>query len=573
MKRLVWVVLGWSLLANVHRAEERGLLSTLAGTGQPGYAGDGGPAAQARLKEPFHLTQDRHGNVYIAESGNHCIRKIDGRTQAITTIAGTGQPGYTGDGGPARQATFREPYAVVVDDHDHLFIVDRLNAAIRRIDARTGIITTIAGTGQRGSSGDGGPATQARLVEPNDCYLDGKGGLLIADVSDWRIRRVDLGTGIITTFAGVGVIRERAKRAPAEQDGMLAREACLPGARAVCTDSQGRVYICLREGNAVRRVDHQGRITTVAGTGVQGYSGDGGPARQATLNGPKGIRCDGFGNLLIVDAENNAIRRVNPETGVISTVAGGHRGSDGDEGPASHAGLAQPHGCITDFSGSLLIADTLNHRIRRVAPPANLPLVFREDFEHGAGHWRPTDANAWRIEDTPQGKVYSLYKQSQFQPPYRSPFNFSLRQEIYVGDFALEGRVQSTVKDYPHRDMCMIFGYQDPSHFYYVHFGKRTDDHANQIFIVNGAPRVKISTRTTAGTNWDDAWHQVKMVRRLAEGSILVYFDDMQAPVMEATDRTFLWGQVGIGSFDDLGRWDDVILHGIRVNPPPAAKP
>ncbi len=199
------------------------------------------------------------------------------------------------------------------------------------------------------------------------------------------------------------------------------------------------------------------------------------------------------------------------------------------------------------------------------AASGELPVLFREDFEQGAAQWEPTDPKAWKVLDTPQGKVYSQFQQSKYQPPYRSPFNIALRKEISASDFVFEARLQSTVKDYPHRDMCLVFGYQDPSHFYYVHLGKKTDDHANQIFIVKGAPRTKISTRTTPGTNWDDAWHHVKIVRRVVDGTIAVYFDDMQNPIMTATDKTFTWGQVGVGSFDDTGNWDDLVLRGRKV--------
>jgi hypothetical protein len=199
------------------------------------------------------------------------------------------------------------------------------------------------------------------------------------------------------------------------------------------------------------------------------------------------------------------------------------------------------------------------------AVAADLPLLVKEDFEAGAARWQPTDAKAWKVVSTPQGKVYSLFQQSDYKPPHRSPLNFSLLKTVVVGDFVLEAKVQSTVKDYDHRDMVMVFGYQDPAHYYYVHFGKKTDDHANQIFIVNDAPRLKISTKTTPGTPLDDAWHHVKIVRVVADGQIEVYFDDFKSPAMTASDKTFAWGQVGVGSFDDTGNYDDVVLRGVAV--------
>jgi hypothetical protein len=201
-----------------------------------------------------------------------------------------------------------------------------------------------------------------------------------------------------------------------------------------------------------------------------------------------------------------------------------------------------------------------------------LPLVFQDDFSKGAGHWAPSDPGAWKVIDTKEGKAYSQFKQSSYKPPFRSPFNFALVKDLVVSDCVLEGKCQSTTKDYPHRDMCLVFGYQDPAHFYYVHLGKRTDDHANQIFIVNGAPRVKISTKTTPGTPWDDGWHTVRVVRRVEDGSIAIYFDDMKTSVMTANDKAFTWGQVGVGSFDDTGNWTDIKVYGTKTTRRPSAR-
>ncbi|MCS7047068.1 MAG: hypothetical protein NZO58_11990, partial [Gemmataceae bacterium] len=194
----------WAAAAAPWDDIQAGTITTVAGTGTKGYGGDGGPALKAQLDQPFHCEIDAHGQLYIAEAGNHCIRKVNLQTGIITTVAGTGKAGYTGDGGPATAATFNEPYSVVADADGNLYIADRLNAVVRRVDGKTGMVTTIAGTGVKGYSGDGGPGTKAQLREPNDAVLDGRGGLLIADVADWRVRRLDLKTGIITTFAGVG---------------------------------------------------------------------------------------------------------------------------------------------------------------------------------------------------------------------------------------------------------------------------------------------------------------------------------------------------------------------------------
>ena len=336
-----------------------GIITTVAGTGERGYAGDGGAAASALMSEPFMCAFDAAGNLYVAEAMNHCVRRVDAATGGITTIAGTGTEGYSGDGGPATAATFNQPYSLQVDGNGDVYVVDRLNYVIRRIDAATGVISTVAGTGESGYGGDGGPGTAAQFREPNDCFLDGRGGLLIADVQDQRIRRLDLASGVITTFAGNGA-KERGG------DGLPATEASILGARAVCMDGAGNTYIAEREGNGIRKVDADGVMSTLAGTGEFGYAGDGGPALTATWGGPKAIRCDHAGNLLVVDTENHAIRRIDAATAIVTTIAGGRLGGDGDGGAAVEAAMDRPHGCDVDADGNIYIADSNNHRVRVV---------------------------------------------------------------------------------------------------------------------------------------------------------------------------------------------------------------
>jgi hypothetical protein len=194
---------------------------------------------------------------------------------------------------------------------------------------------------------------------------------------------------------------------------------------------------------------------------------------------------------------------------------------------------------------------------------AELPVIYQDDFENGADHWTPTDAAAWKVKTSDAGKTYSQHgKKSNYKPPHRSPFNISLLNDVTAGDFVYDAKVLSTHEDYGHRDACLVFGYQDAGHFYYVHFGRKTDDHANQIFIVNGADRKKISTKTTKGTPWDEKWRQVRIRRNAASGSIEVFFDDMSTPVMTAVDKTFPSGRFGLGSFDDTTDWDDVVIRG-----------
>jgi hypothetical protein len=190
-------------------------------------------------------------------------------------------------------------------------------------------------------------------------------------------------------------------------------------------------------------------------------------------------------------------------------------------------------------------------------------VVYEDSFEKGADNWEPMDKAIWTLRQKDGNYVYSQFKkESKYKPAVRSPVNIALLKNNDVGDFTLTAKVLSTHKDYGHRDAVLVFGYQDASHFYYVHLGKETDDHANQIFIVDGKPRTKISTKTSKGTPWDEKWHTVKIVRRVGDGTIDIYFDDMKTPVMTATDKTFAHGRIGIGSFDDTTDWDDIKLVG-----------
>jgi len=198
-----------------------------------------------------------------------------------------------------------------------------------------------------------------------------------------------------------------------------------------------------------------------------------------------------------------------------------------------------------------------------------LPILVREDFEKGAERWEFSDPNAWKIEETPKGKVLSLFEKTTPKTPHKSPSAIALLKDVSVGDFILEADVQSTVKRYPQQDLCLIFGYQDNDHFYYSHLAKKTDKANNQIFIVNGADRAMISLRTSQGTDWGDDWVHVKVVRKVADGTIEVYWDDMTTPVQTAQSRTFVWGRVGLGSYDDLGNFDNVVLRGTKAGPDP----
>ena len=219
--------------------------------------------------------------------------------------------------------------------------------------------------------------------------------------------------------------------------------------------------------------------------------------------------------------------------------------------------------CLLGMSHSTLMAAEAPEML------LGMPLLYRDDFSaEEAANWEPSDPKAWKLEMQGENRVFSQFAQSKVKTPVRSPFNRCVLKDVIVGDFVLDLKFQSTARDYPHRSLCLFFGYQDPAHMYYVHFGQRTDDHANQVFIVNNEPRTKISTKTTEGTPWDNEWHHARIVRKVDSGLIEVYFDDMETPAMTANDKTFTWGQVGIGSFDDTGHFDDVRVYGLKVSKP-----
>jgi DNA-binding beta-propeller fold protein YncE len=343
-------------------ADESWNITTAVGTGEKGYGGDGGPASRALLNGPFDVGFDPDGNLFFSDTFNHCIRRIDARTDVITTVAGCAEPGYSGDGQPATRARFNEPYGIAVDKSGNVYVADRHNHCVRRIDAASGIVTTFAGDGSPGFGGDDGPAARARMVEPNGlAFNPAQNRLFIADVADHRVRVVDLASGIIWTFAGTG-------EAEHSGDGGPATAAGVHGARAVKVATDGTVYILERQGSTLRAVDpHPGIITTIAGTGEKTYTGDGGPALSASFNAPKELAIDREGNLLIVDTENHVIRQIDIRTLTVVTLAGnGRQGGGGDGGLARAASLDRPHGAAVAADGSIYLGDTNNHRIRKL---------------------------------------------------------------------------------------------------------------------------------------------------------------------------------------------------------------
>jgi len=331
------------------RMVSNGVITTVAGNGTRGYSGDGGPATSAQLAYPQSVAVDSAGNLYIADTSNSCIRKV--ANGVITTVAGNGEFGFSGDNGPATSAQFNGPTGVAVDSGGNLYIADQPNQRIRKVS--NGLITTVAGGGT--SIGDNGPATNAQLYEPSGVAVDSAGNLYIADSYHYRIRKVS--NGVITTVAGNGTQGFSGDNGPATS----AQFYELGG---VAVDSAGNLYIADSANFRIRKVTN-GVITTVAGNGTQGFSGDGGPATNAQLNFPGSVAVDSAGNLYFADYDNFRIREVS--NGVITTVAGnGTFGSSGDNGPATSAQLI-PYGVAVDSGGNLYIADGFNHRIRKVS--------------------------------------------------------------------------------------------------------------------------------------------------------------------------------------------------------------
>ncbi len=332
------------------------IITTVAGTDNGGYNGDNIPAVTAFLYQPYCTSFDAAGNMYIADANNHRIRKVDA-SGTISTIAGTGSAGYSGDGGPATLSSLNTPTGVLVDPVGIIYIADNSNCAIRKITT-DGVITTIAGNGTRGYGGDNGPATAAILNGPLGLAFSHTGNLLISDVMNHRIRSIDH-SGIITTVVGSGIVGYSG-------DGGPATSARLLSPSGIATDAVGNLYFGDISANVVRKVDVSGIITTVAGTRSTVYNGDNIQATTANLNYPSALALDGEGNILIADCRNSRIRKVD-HLGTITTIAGtGLDGFSGDGGTASLAQLSAPVGVTVTADGDIYIADFYNNRIRRI---------------------------------------------------------------------------------------------------------------------------------------------------------------------------------------------------------------
>jgi uncharacterized protein (TIGR03437 family) len=355
----------------IRKVNPAGTISTVAGNGGSAFSGDGGQATNASLKSPRGVAVDAAGSLYIADSLNNRIRKVSANG-IITTAAGRGNATFSGDGGPATSASLDYPHGVAVDAAGNVYIADTNNNRIRKVST-AGTISTIAGNGDFAFSGDGGPATNASLANPTGVALEASGNLYIADVFSWRIRKVTP-AGTITTMGGNGLAKFSGDGGPA-----TAASLCVPWGLAL--DAIGNLHIADNCNSRIRKVGPSGIISTVAGNGAQGSSGDGGPATSASISGAAGVAFDSAGNLYIAELNSPRIRKVNA-TGTISTVAGnGAVAFSGDGGPATSASIKYPYGVAVDSAGNLYVADALNARIRRVTPGGTITTVV------GNGQW------------------------------------------------------------------------------------------------------------------------------------------------------------------------------------------
>ena len=343
-----------ALLALVPRPAFAATVSTLIGNGSPGLS-------DSQVNNPYGVIIGPDAGLYFCDVNNQLIRRYDFKSRTTRTIAGDGQRAYRGDGGPATSASLNMPHEIVFDARGHMYIAERDSHVVRKVDGKTGVISTLAGTGVAGFSGDSGPAAQAQLRQPHSIYLAPNDQLMICDIGNHRIRSVDLRTGVIETIAGTG------ERLPTP-DGAPLKGTPLNGPRTMVIDRDGTIYLALREGNALYRIDPKTRtLHHIAGTGEQGWTGDGGPARAAKLSGPKGLALSGR-NLYEADTESHTIRRVNLDTGVITTVLGTGVRGDGPETDPLQCKLARPHGLFAAPDGTLYVTDSEAHRIRVLKP-------------------------------------------------------------------------------------------------------------------------------------------------------------------------------------------------------------
>ena len=337
------------------------IISTVCGNGAIGYSGDGGSALNASLNGVPNVSLDKDDNIYICDAGNNVIRMVNAKTGIITTVAGNGIEGYSGDGGLATQASLNLPFHIAIDVHGNLFISDLVNNRIRKVEKATGIITTIAGTGIQGYNGDGNNALLTNLTIPMGIALDNNGDLIISDETGLRLRKLNMKTRIITTIAG-------SSNRGFGGDGGPATQATFNFIWNIAVDNHNNIYLGDESNYRMRKIDGKtGIITTFAGNGILGNSGNGGLATNASFTQPVGIAVDNNGNTYISDEVLSQIYMVDKATGIINLIAGkGFGGFSGDGGPAINALLSHPNSLSVDQKGNIYVSDDFNIRVRKL---------------------------------------------------------------------------------------------------------------------------------------------------------------------------------------------------------------
>ena len=423
----------------IRRVDAAGTITTFAGTGDRGYAGDGGPASRALLDRPVGVAVDAVGNVYVADAGNHRIRQVN-PVGTITTFAGTGDRGYAGDSGPASRARLDRPVGVAVDAVGNVYVADTANHRVRKIDV-TGTIKTFAGTGTEGHSGDGGSATSARIHNPTGVAVDISDSVLIADLDNHRIRRVDP-AGLISTVAGTGSPFDSGDGGPAAQ----AQFSHL--LKGLTVGSQGKVYVVDSYDHKIRAIDLTGTISTLAGTGVGGFGGDGGIASEAQLNSPSGISIGTAGDVYLADTWNHRLRKIDL-SGVITTIAGtGEMGRDGENVLATDSRLSVPEKVTVDATGNVYLLDAGNHRVLQIAPSGSMRTVAGTGSPESIMH--PWMFQAFRGMDSNRVPLFGASQLAVYSAETDGP-------KLYVGEFAgvpvlrvvslVSGRIEESIVD------------------------------------------------------------------------------------------------------------------------------
>ena len=435
MKRITILAAVVTLLICLAPKAQAQTITTIAGNGTMGFSGDGGPATAAEMAAPNGICSDTAGNIYVADEINNCVRKIS-TTGIITTVVGIGSGGFSGDGGSATAAELNQPTGVAFDVTGDMYVADYMNVRIRKVDHATGIITTIAGNGTAALAGDGGPASAASFSGPC-CLAIFRQLLYVSDIQDNRVRVINLSTGIITTVAGNGATTYAG-------DGMPATAAHIVFPQGICVDTFGDLYIA-DNGGSIRKVDHSTAIiSTVAGTWTSAFYGDGGPATAAGVNGPDAVVVSKSGDIYLIDYQDNRIRKVDHITGIINTIAGdGSFAYGGDGGPASASKIRDSRGMCLDPQGNLFFGDQTS-----VVRKIELYVADTTDTTTHASHVGLLESTQQTvlIYPNPATNDVSISISSSFQPVVFNVINI-MGQNVLTGSLASNGHF--SVKDFP----------------------------------------------------------------------------------------------------------------------------